>query len=255
MTTRRIVHTGRQKILLNHINIDISEEPGGGWGFSVRVNLEPYKLPKTAKVFVEAYDRTAWERFDMGIVSGVSPRTVGRFTLKMIPERDGVLFRIKVTATEARKGVLLAGADRIAPKAPGEGNAGKRPLLHVCQGFLDGPLYELDIKNDWPTLVINREVPNWRETARNSWFQSLVHPAVIREIATNLYLSQRLFDEATDTDGNGWEDLWLRYLRELASGTMPDSDDWEDVSTWIDLVVSAFAQSRNLLGLYKKGEE
>lgn len=262
MTTRRIAYTGRKRINHSDIDIVVPESQTGPWSFTVTLkNLESYRLPGTASVVVEAYEQVFWERFELGSVAHPSGFANRAFTSAMIPGSEGVRFRVKVTDTEKRPGVLLAEAGAIRPRAPGEKPTSRRFLLDVCQGDIGEQVYQLVCSEEcnWPRLVINNKLPNWREAVTTRWFKSLVFPAVIQQVATVLFFSGEMSRDVADTDGERWQDLWIAFLCGLTNEKIPEivanSDACSETLEWIDSVVAGFAEKERLLRHYMANEE
>src|SRR5262245_34387626 len=112
MSIRRINSTGRKRIVREDIRILVSSDADGILEFDATVDLAPYGLPADARVFVEAYRQTTFMRFEHGTVATPRPHP-GTCRLSEFSSREGLLFRVKVTATGDRPGVLLAEGDRI----------------------------------------------------------------------------------------------------------------------------------------------
>ncbi len=258
MTIKRIVYTGRERIKHEDIHIQLKTDNDGKNGFTIRLSLDSYGFPVGASVCVEAYLQTFWERFELGNAGAHIIGSPRFFPFERFSIPDGVMFRVKVTDTGTRAGILLAEAHSIRPKSPEEDSDGRISILSTRPEPLENELYRLDLTN-WPTLCINDKLVNWKETAQNPWFRSLVHPAVIRQIATHLFINGSF---NTETDQESWEGMWLKYLCDLVPFDIKKiseqpSEDWERVSEWIDVVIAEFANRHNLKDVYpdSQGDE
>src|SRR5438045_682878 len=120
MSIRRINSTGRVKILQEDARILLRIDPEGVLAFEASLSFERYRLPGDALVFVEAYRQTTFMRFPHGTVATPRPAHDASRRLTEFPSRDALLFRVKVTSTGERLGVLLAEADRIHVSADEE---------------------------------------------------------------------------------------------------------------------------------------
>src|SRR5262245_44390268 len=130
MAIRRLNFTGRKRINRAHVRIALQEKPGEPATFEADLgDLKEYKLPTDALVFVEARRQTRWMRFPFGAVGALTPAPDRRLT--EFDSMDGVLFSVKVTSTSERSGMMLAEAERIPVRFPGEVEESRLPLLPV----------------------------------------------------------------------------------------------------------------------------
>ena len=72
MTVCRFNYTGKERIDLKYINIKIYKSPKGNAEFTAKVTLDSYSLPPNAKVFIEAYRKTLFKRFNFGTVNKIA---------------------------------------------------------------------------------------------------------------------------------------------------------------------------------------
>ncbi len=184
MAIRRFNYTGRLRIRREHVRITIHESGGEPARFDATLNLDPYRLPKDAPVFVEAYRQTTWMRFEFGTVAHIRPKD--RPVLTDFDTPDGVLFRVKVTSPNEPHGKLLARADRIQARQPHEEEQPRVPLLPVKPDpDLGDEVFRVDF-SDRPILLVNAGLANSTTAARSPVFVSLVYPAVLREILARI---------------------------------------------------------------------
>src|SRR5437016_2570906 len=106
MTISRLNYTGRKRLNRKDVQILLLEPSGGPLSFEAKLKLAEYKFPADALVFVEAYRQTQWMRFTFGKVGAVVPPVDRRLTEFDSP--DGILFRVRVTSSSDREGVMLA---------------------------------------------------------------------------------------------------------------------------------------------------
>ena len=153
--SRRLNYTQRRRIRRKHAAITLREAPDGDApSFDATLELRTYTLPGTARVFMEAYRRSAHQRFDFG--------TVGRLeapqdrTLTEFGSGDGVLFRIKVVelsqdGTSSGEGLarILAQADKI----PADHAGRRRSLLALEPWESRDEVWRLEIDEDTPPLL------------------------------------------------------------------------------------------------------
>jgi hypothetical protein len=244
MAIRRLNYTGRKKIRRDDVSIALHEKPNVPATFDADLSkLSGYKLPDDGVVSVEARQQTRWMRFGYGTVGRITP--AADRTLTEFDSPDGILFSVKVTAVTGDAGKLLAEADGIPVRFPGEADERRNPLLPVKSDDTGHEVYRLDFSNDPPMLLVNRAAGDKDAIARSPLFMSIVYPAVLREILNRiLYVEE--FDDPDD-DGENWQARWLRFAGGLAGvGSVPPKDDG-DRDQWIDDAVAAFAKQQTML--------
>jgi hypothetical protein len=244
MAIRRLNFTGRKRISREHVRIALQEKPGEPATFEADLgDLKEYKLPAEALVFVEARLQTRWMRFPFGTVGAITPCTDRRLT--EFDSIDGVLFSVKVTSTAGRSGIMLAEADRIPVRFPGEVEEPRLPLLPVKADDLGQEVYRIDFTGPMPMLLINRAAGDKDTIARSPLFMSLVYPAALREILTRIIHVEQY--EEYDEEGDDWMDRWLKFATRLPNiGPVPGKDD-DDREMWIDNSVAAFSRQQTML--------
>src|SRR2546427_9791472 len=90
---RRLNYTGRQTIHRENVEIRLSRSPDGV-SFVPHLHLGDYGLPGPARIYVEAYHRTQYMRFSLGVVDHIEVPRDCRLT--EFHGSDAVRFRIKV---------------------------------------------------------------------------------------------------------------------------------------------------------------
>ena len=154
MAIRRLNYTGRKKIRLEHVSIALQENGDAPATFDADLKgLSGYKLPDDAVVTVEARLQTRWMRFGFGTIGAITPapdRALSEFD-----SPDGIKFSVKVTAVSGTAGKLLAEAEGIPVRLPGETEERRNPLLPVKADDIGHEVYRIDFSNDPPILLIN----------------------------------------------------------------------------------------------------
>ena len=244
---RRFNYTGRKKIPRSRVRIRIAGD-GEDLSFDAVVDLEGMGLPREASVFVEAYYRSFYRRFDFGTVG--NRRVPGDRRLEGFPVRKP-LFRVKVVLVEkdgpAR---ILAAADKVVPEESEKEEEPRQSLLPVDYEDLGDRIWALDLDSDWPRLKLNKNVEGIREEARSGpEFAALVYPEVFRAVLEKA-LEEGCFDpEGEDED---WGTLWLRFAcRGLGCSLPPEGGEgeWRD---WLEDAVNAFCARVKALGRFKE---
>lgn len=250
MAIRRLNYTGRRKIQREDVGIALHEQPNSPTSFDADLmKLADYKLPADAVVSVEARLQTRWMRFGYGTVSAITPPTDRALT--EFDSTDGILFSVKVTAASGIPGMLLAEADGIPAKFPGEAEERRNPLLPVKSDEIGHEVYRLDFSNDPPILLVNRAAGDKDSIVRSPLFMSIVYPAALREILNRIVHVEELDDP--DDDGESWQARWLRFATSLPCvGPIPAKDDG-DRDQWIDDAVASFAKQQGMLNRFIAG--
>jgi hypothetical protein len=242
---RRLNFTRRRRLARGDVTVRLSTTADGRARLGASFALEKYGLPLSARVFVEAYRQTSWQRFDYGTVA--APVAAGSTVLQDFGTAQGVRFRVRVVDAAVNGGAprVLALVDDLRPLAPPEGKGGLS-LLPIEWGEFEGHTWRLEVDEETgPLLRISRKlVPDREAFVGSREFVSLVLPVVLQRVL------ERALGEAADpedSEDEGWAGDWLRLAQALpgvgspperAQGSLP-SDDEED---WIDEAVEAFAK-------------
>lgn len=231
---RRFNYTGRFKIPRSCVRIRVAEE-GRRRRFDAELGFDGLRLPQKALIFVEAYHRAAYRRFEFGTVG--DPRSPAERWLDGIPVRKP-LFRVKVVLKDNGIARILAAADRVIPEDIDQNDDTRQSLLPVEYEDLGDRIWMLDLDSDWPRLLLNKRFEGIREAARSgSEFLTLVYPDVFRAILVRA-LDDGRFDP--DCDDDDWGTLWLRFAcRELKRPHPPEGSAGE-AADWIEEAVNAF---------------
>ncbi len=246
---RKFNYTGRRKIKRTHARIDLRRDGKGQRFFNISLQLTDMQLPETAHVYVEAYRRTAYQRFDFGTVGKlIAPmdRRLFHFSDVAIP-----LFRVKVVDRTGSHGRILASVDKIRPESVDGGLAtGSRSLLFVEYDDLGSIIWQLDLEGDWPVLKLNRKVDEISLIAGcDNRFLPLVYPEAFRQILTRVVM----IDEHTDPDcDDDWPSLWLKLACTLPGMGAPPQVGRTDQQNWIDKAVEAFSANNKLLEMFNQ---
>ncbi len=157
--------------------------------FDPQLSFEGVAVVPTARVFIEAYYRTAFMRFDCGSVEDFVPPEDRRLT-----EIDGtslVRFRMKETS-------------------------GRVPLLPVnFDENLEHQAWRIEFEPEGPVLELNNRIDAIRDVARSdAAFFALVCPAAVRQVLTRILLVD---EQDAHQDGDDWWNLWLRWAERYAA--------------------------------------
>ena len=247
---RRFNYTGRKRIRREHVDIAVREAGGRPPTFDATLQLDSYRLPPEALVFVEAYRSPLWMRFEFGSVGAMRAPLDRQLT--EFESSEGLLFRVKVTAPDEHHRLIVAEADQIPLRRPEE-QAGKRiSLLAVVPMDLADEVARVDFGpafEDRPKLHVNRRLGDWRALARSPAFAAMVYPQAMREILTRvLWIEEHYEIEPADD----WRAQWLRFATLLPGvGTPPQKDESDTFDDWIRNAVESIrppAAARGCLG-------
>jgi len=243
---RRINSTGRKKILLSDIKIEILEASAGEpLRAKVGFELESYAFPPEAKVVVEAYHRSSSQRFDLGTIGNLKIPPV--LILDQVDHSGTVLFRIKVVDQVDHLGLLLGSAERVHPRSSGE-EASRQSLFPVHYRDLRDEIWRVEFLPDArPTLILNNRWPEVQHQLKiDPVIRAFMLPAAFRLVMEKLILDPDEEDEI-ETD---WRRDWKEFcktelgIRDAIPGLGAEQEEKEE---WVDRVVARFCEKHKFL--------
>jgi len=243
MPIRRLNYTARQRIRRSDVTIALYQVSSGTTAFDAILRLGEYRFDEDARVIVEAYRQTSLMRFDLGTVS-VPVQPADR-TLSAFESEDEVLFRVRVTATSGRPGLLLGEVDQVRPVAPGEQPDRRIPLLKPVPGEIGEEVWRVEFDGP-PLLRVSSELPDWKQTVRSDAFRALVFPEAFRQVLQQILFREdyRRADDLAD-----WRSQWLMFASRVPGvGRVPSSRD--ECDDWIEESVAAFARQYRMRTRY-----
>ena len=246
MPVRTLNYTNRKRIRSKDARITIREDKSGNV-FDASLRLSDYKLPGDAHVFVEAYHQTQYMRFDFGQIGDM--RIPGDRLLRDFDSAEGVLFRVKVVATDPH-GLLLAEADQIRPQKSTDEEENRIPLLPVVpDDNMGGKIWRLEFDDHQTLLKVHSGFGDWRALARDPVFCALVYPSVFRSVLWRIIIHEEHRDTEDDDD---WRSRWLRFAVSLPGvGDPPAEDDEVRLDDWVDAAASAFCRCNEIRAKYE----
>ena len=245
---RKFNYTGRQKIKRSNVEVDLARNNEGARFFSISLHLDDLNLPHNAHIYIEAYHRSGYQRFDFGTVG--EKRIPPDRALKNLSNSAIPLFRVKVVDRTLTHGRILASVDKIRPQSVDNEPTDSQSLLFVEFDDLGNVIWELDLDGDWPTLRLNTKAEEISLAASSdNRFLSLVYPEVVKQILTRILVQ----DEHTDPDcDDDWPSLWLKLASTLPGMDYPPQTGKTEQEHWIDEAVQAFGDSYNMLERFNK---
>ncbi len=239
---RKFNYTGRKKIKRSDVRIDLLRDEDGKRFFNAALRLEDLSLPANARVYLEAYHRTGYQRYDFGTVEHQrtpSDRKLSNFSDSALP-----LFRVKVVDNTTH-GRILATADKVRAESIEDTPADSQSLLFVEYDDLGNKIWNLDLDGDWPLLKLNQRVDEISLVASSdNRFLSLVYPEVFRQILKRIIIEDEHTDPECDDD---WPSLWLKLACGLPGISMPPQVSKPDQVVWIEKAVESFCTNFNML--------
>jgi len=245
---RKFNYTGRQKIKRSNVKIDLTRNGGGTRFFNISLHLDDLDLLDNAHIYIEAYHRSGYQRFDFGSIGEKripSDRWLRNLSNSAIP-----LFRVKVVDRTFTHGRILASVDKIRPQSVDNEQTDSQSLLFVEFDDLGNLIWELDIDGDWPTLRLNTKAEEISLVASSdNRFLPLVYPEIVKQILTRVLLK----DEHTDPDcDDDWPSLCLKLASTLPGMDYPPQTGKAEQERWIEKAVEAFSASYDMLERFNK---
>ena len=249
--------TGRKKIRSKDVTI-LTFVKEGTLTFTVDLDLVAYNLPDKSALFIEAYRQSSWMRFALGTIETYNSENI--YELSEFNESGGVLFRLKVTDMDAKKGLIIAMADKIQPLSEDGSTNGRDCILSVRPVDMSA-IWRVDLDDvAYPVLCLNKDAGSKISLAHSWHFITMVYPALVREILTRV--AENKVDDWIDTP-DSWEYKWYSFARSVKGVyEMPylydgadaeiDNEAKREIREWVDTAVEAFAKDNNVLSNFKK---
>jgi hypothetical protein len=245
MTTQTVNFTDRKRITRNDARIRLHQE-GDTYTFTAQLQLKPYKLPGSAKVYVEAYYQWRTKRFSYGTVENIQEPTDR--SLREFGSIERIKFRVKVVDVEKDFGRILAQADRITPRGL-DSQKRKSILPTEWEEDIGEQIWVLHYEDDGPILKINPRFKHQRRAVEHI-FAPVVLPQVFRDILYKIYRPgsrEDLMEDSSDADDAHWHIRWKKFVYRLMGTDRPESADEAQIEDWIDDVVQKFCRHHKLL--------
>jgi hypothetical protein len=245
---RKFNYTGRKKIPRARVRVDLLRDADGQRCFDIALALDEMALPANAHIYVEAYHRTAYQRFDCGTVADLripQDRRLLRFS-----ETQRPLFRVKVVDRSSGVGRILAAVDKVRTQSVDDLPADGQSLLFVEYDDLGNAIWRLDLDGDWPVLRLNRNADDIGLMASSDKrFLPLVYPEVFRQILVRVLLIDEHSDPCCDDD---WPSLWLQLACSLPGMGRPPDQGRMDQMAWIHKAVASFSGNYKMLEMFNQ---
>ncbi len=245
---RKLNFTDRTRIPKGAVRISLRRESDGILAFDPSFDSGGIAAPAHARLYVEAFYRTSYMRFDCGTVGNPSVPENRRLT--DIDSDSLVRFRVKAVDDSAGEHRIVAASDDMTVTGAGDGRGSRIPLLPVNFRDLGDVPWRIELEGGGPVLELNNRIESIEAMATSDpVFFALVYPAAVREILTHIFLVEPV---EPDEESDEWWSLWMRWARELVD-TMPPADP-DDRRAWIDEVAAAFCGRHGAAGKLKTRE-
>ena len=247
---RKLNFTERVRIPRGAVQMTLRRGDDGVLLFDPKLSTEAFHAPAAARVFIEAYYRSSYMRFDCGTIGRFSPPTDRRLT--DIDSDSLVRFRVKVVDSSGEAHQIVAVADDITAMVSAGGGAARVALLPVNFCDLQDAIWRVSFDDSGPVLDLNARVDGIEVRAKSdAAFFGLVYPAAVREILTRILLIEN-YQGSEETEEEWWS-LWLMWGATLVASSAPDHED--DREVWIEDVVSAFCSRYQVAARFSPPEE
>jgi hypothetical protein len=239
---RKLNFTERAKIPRAGVRVTLRRDADGVLVFDPQLSFDAIDVVPSARVFIEAYYRTSFMRFDCGSIEDFAPPDDRRLT-----EIDGtgvVRFRVKVVDNTSNDHRIVAVADDVVVSEERPETGGRMPLLPVnFSDALGQQAWRIAFETNGPVLELNNRIADIRNVAKNdAVFFTLVYPAAVRQVLTQILLVER---QEAHEEGDEWWNFWLRWAGRYSTATLPANE--EEAPFWIDDVISAFCDEQRMI--------
>ncbi|MCC5878241.1 MAG: hypothetical protein JJU11_18645 [Candidatus Sumerlaeia bacterium] len=248
MTVRTFNYTKRKKIERKHVKVYVTEGEDGAH-FDATIKIADYNFPPESRIYVEAYRRTSYMRFDFGTVGNNNPPSDRRLLDFDFPQ--DILYRVKVIDVTGKDGRILGEANGIRGAIAGTDDDDRLPLLPVKPEDLGHEIWKVDFDAHGTTrLLVNSKIHGCMNIARTPLFIAMVYPQVLREILFRALLHD---SESLDLeDMLDWRAQWIKFASELpGSRYLSQNEQDENKIVWINEAVAAFSRKHRCLDAYK----
>jgi hypothetical protein len=224
------------------ISISVKENRSGPPSLQAELNLSSLAVPAHAEVFVEAYHKATTQRFRWGTVA--APQAPVSTPLDEIDLGGRLLFRVKVVDNSGKVGLILASADQI-PATDEDRGQQRDHLITVISRDLGELPWDINIASEGdtrPALILNNRIPDGINKIRHDpVYQSLLLPAVVREVFTSIF-----WEDEDGSVAGSWQKAWLDFGEQIVGHPAPDPADSFACREWLDHLLGIFCRQHQL---------
>ncbi len=243
---RKLNFTERAKIPRTNVRVTLRRDEDGTLVFDPRLSFDGIGVAPSTRVFIEAYYRTSFMRFDCGSVEHFAPPPDRRLT--DIDSSGVVRFRVKLVDNEGNEHRVVAVADNIVVSEEKPETAGRMPLLPVnFTDTLGQQAWRIAFEPNGPVLELNNRIDGIKDVAKSdAVFFALVYPAAVRQVLTQILLVET---QEPSEEGDEWWNHWLRWAGRFSGTPLPN--DADESPFWIDEVVEGFCNQQKLIDRWR----
>ncbi len=240
---RRLNFTNRKRISHGDVDIRTQHTPSGTY-FSAVLDVQSYRFPSEASVYVEAYQGASRMRFGFGKVAHLAPPA--DLVLKDLDPAIPPLFRVLVVSSDGR---IVGAAHKIKPGNEQEDEA-QYALLPIRLLPLGEEIWSLLFREeDRPLLRLNSKVYGIEEKIRSDpLVQGAILPAAFRMVLERVLLQP--YGSEISEDGESWTDDWVAFGQQLTG--IPKPLEREDREAWIQECLEKFSTRHQFVTHIKK---
>ncbi|HEY8949459.1 MAG TPA: hypothetical protein VIM56_11290 [Rhizomicrobium sp.] len=245
---KRLNSTGRKKIphelLTLRFEKAANDDPGR---FTAELSrLSELGLDTDAKVYIEPYLGNSSMRFPFGTVGTL--QHPADTTLDDLDSGEGIKFRIKIVDESGDVGRVLAMADQVEPHDPSLEPDDEECILPLLLRDIGERVWKVETEEGRPALILNRRIPNIRETLLSSpHMQGMIFPPALEEI-----LDFALQEDAEEHD---WAKDWRSFSEALLAEEMPEEMEESQREEIVSRVVEAFVNDQKYVSKIQQREE
>lgn len=244
MPIRRVNSTGRRTISRSNVHIHVSNVAGRPPEFEATVNLDGYKLPEDAQVFIEASQLSTFMRFPFGTVGNPGTKQEGKLVLSEFSSDQLPAFRVRVVSAGNSSGLLLAETGSLAADPDDKNPSSAVSLLRVQPDDLGDEVWRVSFDVVGPILQMNQKLNDWKGLATDAQFRSFVYPQVFRAVLIHLlFVDEYDFGE----DDSAWQARWSSFAKSMTGTPPPELEERDDVLDWINNTVELFCKQHAFL--------
>lgn len=247
---KRLNFTGRVKIKQSSVSLKIINSGTPNVAFSCSVDLNEYKFPDDAEVYIDVY-RGSYirKRFQFGTVKSTKPLV----NIEIREFKDFPVFNFKLFVVDTRKGFkqILGLTSPFNSFYDGSFNS-EKSLLPVKYVNNINQIWKIDYETERAILLLNSEKRNMPDLIKNDkFFRYTVLPAAFREILFKLFIVEGVPEDEEENDS--YKGKWLSFivnrldckddLQLLTRGDEDDSDiDSKSQLEAIERIVDTFCK-------------
>jgi len=237
---RQFNYTKRRRIPPSRVRIDVNKRGNEAPRFDAKLDLGGLKLPEAANVFVEAYYKASYQRFDFGTVGKLSPPE--KRVLDEVERGSAIFFRVKVVDRADVEGRLLAELDDITGSEGGDEGVSRYCILPVNFTELGEQVWRVDFTGSRPVLEVANFAGAEEFVRTDPLFFSLVYPEAVRQVLRHYVVDQSIDFEPNPETPDG---MWALFVQSFFPEPLPADGGDEDAEAredWVEGVVDAFCR-------------